>query len=37
MEKLKAGYGKVVQWVDDHPHATLWLATGVLVAVLVLK
>lgn len=34
---VKDGYLAVIAWVDDHPHAALWITLALLVAVLVLR
>lgn len=36
LNKLKDGYLAAVQWVDDNPQKTLWLAMAALIAALVL-
>lgn len=33
---IKNGYLGVAGWVDEHPHASLWIALAVLVVALVL-
>lgn len=36
LDKVKAGYGAAVAWIDNHPHITLWAATAALAGALVL-
>ena len=35
LNKIKDGYLAVVDWVELHPHAALWITTGVLIVALV--
>lgn len=35
MNTLKNGYLKAIDWIEDHPHLTLWSAAGAIVLALV--
>ena len=35
INKVKDGYLKAIQWVDDNPNKTLWFATAALILALV--
>lgn len=30
------GYLKAIDWIEDHPHRTFWLASAALVAAIIL-
>lgn len=36
MDKVKDGYLKAIDWIEDHPHLTLWSAAGAIVVALAL-
>lgn len=33
MDKIKDGYLKAIDWIEDHPHRTFWSSLGVVALV----
>ncbi len=36
LNKIKDGYLRVVDWVDDNPQKSLWIASGLIIGALVI-